>query len=73
MYIMIIEGGSPGLVVMGGDSHSKGHEFESWHRILDGHFFTYIGCKNYNDVCLKRLKISNKRGRGLPILVIIKL
>ena len=23
---------------MGGDSCSKGHEFESWHRILDGHF-----------------------------------
>ena len=34
--------GSPGLVVMGGDSCSKGHEFESRHRILDGHFFTYL-------------------------------
>ena len=32
----------PGLVVMGGDSRSKGREFESWHRILDGHFFTYL-------------------------------
>ena len=32
------EGGSPGLVVMGGDSCSKGCEFESLHRILDGHF-----------------------------------
>ena len=31
-------GGSPGLVVMGGDSCSKGLEFESWHCILDGHF-----------------------------------
>ena len=30
-------GGSPGLVVMGGDSRSKGHEFESRRRILDGH------------------------------------
>ena len=30
-------GGSPGLVVMGGDSRSKGCGFESWHRILDGH------------------------------------
>ena len=29
--------GSPGLVVMGGDSHSKGHGFESRSRILDGH------------------------------------
>ena len=27
-------GGSPGLVVMGGDSLSKGHEFESRHHIL---------------------------------------
>ena len=39
-------GGSPGLVVMGGDSLSKGCGFESRHRILDGHFFTYICCKN---------------------------
>ena len=37
-----LKGGSPGLVVMGGGSCSKGHEFESRHRILDGHFFTYI-------------------------------
>ena len=35
-------GGNPGQVVMGGDSCSKGHEFESWHSILDGHFFTYL-------------------------------
>ena len=27
-----------GLVVMGGDSCSKGCEFKSRHRILDGHF-----------------------------------
>ena len=31
-------------------------------------FFTYICCKNCNDVCLKRPKIKNdKRGRGWPI------
>ena len=36
------EGGSPGLVVMGGDSCSKGCEFESLHRILDGHFHIYL-------------------------------
>ena len=30
-------GGSPGLVVMGGNSCSKGREFEYRHRILDGH------------------------------------
>ena len=33
---------SPGLVVMGGDSCSKGCEFESLHRILDGHFHIYL-------------------------------
>ena len=31
-------GGSPGLVVMGGDSCSKGRECESWQHILDRHF-----------------------------------
>ena len=36
--IFINLGGSPGIVVMGRDSHSKGHGFESRHRILDGHF-----------------------------------
>ena len=30
-------GGSPGQVVMGGDSHSKGRGFKSQRRILDGH------------------------------------
>ena len=48
-------GGSPGLVVMGGDSCSKGHWFESQRPILDGHFFTFICYKNCN-VCLKRRK-----------------
>ena len=33
-------GGSPGLVVMGGDSHLRGHGFESQYQILDGHYFT---------------------------------
>ena len=33
-----IEGGSPGLVVMGMDSCSKGCKFESCHHILNGHF-----------------------------------
>ena len=54
------KGVSPGLVVMGRDSHSEGRGFESRHRILDGHFFTYICCKNCNDVCLKRPKINEK-------------
>ena len=35
-------GWSPGLVVMGRDSSSKGCGFESQHHILDGHFSTFI-------------------------------
>ena len=31
-------GGSPGLVVMGGGSHSEGRGLETRHHILDGHF-----------------------------------
>ena len=31
-------GGSPGVVVMGGDSRSEGRGFESQCHILDGHF-----------------------------------
>ena len=49
-------GGSPGLVVMGDDSCSKGHGFESRRCILDGHFFTMICCKN-----------KRKRGLSWPI------
>ena len=41
-------GGSPGLVVTGGDSCAQEHEFKSWHHILDGHFFTFICCKKCN-------------------------
>ena len=33
-----IEGRSPGLVVMGGDSDSEGCGFESRRRVLDGHY-----------------------------------
>ena len=52
-------GGSPGLVVMGDDSCSKGNGFKSRCRILDGHFFTLICCKNCI-FCLKRSKINEK-------------
>ena len=31
------QGESPGLVVMGGDSRSRGHGFAFQHQILDGH------------------------------------
>ena len=39
---------SPGLVVMGGDSISECRGFESQYRILNGHFFPLICCKNCN-------------------------
>ena len=54
-------GGSPGLVVKGGDS-SEGCEFESQRKILYGHFFTLISCK-VCIVCLKRPKLNKKRPR----------
>ena len=60
-------GGSPGLVVMGRDSRTEGHGFDSWYRILDGHFFTYICCKNCI-VCLKRPKINEKEAVVGPFL-----
>ena len=57
----------PGLVVMEGDSCSEGRGFESRNCVLDGHFFTYICCKNCNDVCLKRSKNIKEAGVG-PLL-----
>ena len=67
LLIILLWGGSPGLVVMGGDSCSKGREFESQHRILDGHFFTFICCK----ICNVFWKDKNKwkRGLGWPIFL----
>ena len=46
-------GGSPGLVVMAGDSCSKGRVFETWCRLLYGHFFTYVYVSKI-EICLKR-------------------
>ena len=39
---LLFMGESPGLVVMGGDSCSKGLGFESQNHILDGRFFTHL-------------------------------
>ena len=50
-------GGSPGLVVMLGDSSSEVFQFESQHRILDGHFSHWFVIKMH---CLKRPKIDEK-------------
>ena len=55
-------------MVMGRDSRSKGHGFDSQHHLLDGHFFTYICCKNCS-VCLNRPNIKRKRGWGWPIFL----
>ena len=58
-----ILGGSPGLVVMGGESRSKGRGFDSRHPILDGHFFTIfhkLFVVKICNVCLKRPKINEK-------------
>ena len=34
---------------------------ESKHRVLDGHFFTLICCKNGVNVCLKKTENRQKR------------
>ena len=62
-------GGSHGLVVMGGDSQSKGHGLNPSiiHR-MDMTFFTFLCCKNYNDVCFKRPKINEKEAGVVPFL-----
>ena len=39
---MVSMGGSPGLVVIGGDSCSEGHGFEFRRHILDGHDIFHI-------------------------------
>ena len=53
-------GGSPGLVVMGGDSCSEGHGFESQCCILGGHKkFSCFCCKNCN-ICVKRQKTKKR-------------
>ena len=61
---------SPGLVVMGGDSHTEGRGFESQCRILDGHdiFSHWFVVKNCI-VCLKKTENKRKRGRDWPIFL----
>ena len=48
--------GSPGLVVVKGDSWSEGRGFKNQHRILDRHLITLICCKTFINVCLKKTK-----------------
>ena len=47
-FLELLELQNPGLMVMGEDSCSEGRGFKSQHCILDGHFFTYLCCKNCN-------------------------
>ena len=56
-------------MVMGRDSRSEGCGIESQHSILDGHFFTYICCKNCNDVSFKRPKIKEKEAGVGPFFL----
>ena len=56
-------------MVKGRDSRSDGRGFKSRHHILDGHFSTYICCKNCNDVCLKRPKINEKEAGVGPFFL----
>ena len=57
------KGGSPNLVVMGGDSCSVGRGFESQHLILDGHLFTNI-CRIKCNVCLEKDENKMKKRPG---------
>ena len=57
-------------MVMGGDSHSEGCRFKSWHRILDGHF-SHIFVVKICNVCLKRPKINEKEAGVIPFFKLL--
>ena len=59
--------GSPGLVVMGGDSCSEGCGFKSQHSILEGHFSHLFVVKIVMFV-LKKTKINEKEAGYGPFL-----
>ena len=56
-------------MVMGRDSRSKGCGFKFQDHIMDGHFFTYICCKNFI-VCLKSTKINEKEAGVGPFFIL---
>ena len=58
-------------MVMADNSCSKDRGFESQRRILDGHFFTLICCKNCI-VCLKKTVNKQKEAGVGPFLKIKK-
>ena len=59
------KGGSPGIVVMVGDSCFKGCDFESRHRILDGLFSNLFVVKIV--ICDWKDENKWKRSRGRPV------
>ena len=67
--IVFVKGGSPGLVVMGGDSWSKGRGFKSQHCMLDGHFshLFVAGIVMF----VRKEGNKRKRGRDGPFLKIV--
>ena len=56
-------------MVMGGDSSPKVVGSNPG-TIYWMDIFTHIFCKNCNDVCLKRPKLNDKRGRVWPIFLV---
>ena len=62
---ILIQYGSPGLLLMGRDSCSKGREFPSRHCILDGHFSHLFVVKIV--MCVGKDENKWKRGRVKPI------
>ena len=61
-----LKGGSPGLVVTGGDSRFEGCGFVSRCRILDGHFITLICCKIVLIFVWERPKVNEKEAGDGP-------
>ena len=66
--IVIAKEWSPGLVVMGDDSCSRGRGFKFRHHILDGHDIFSHQFVVKIVVCLKRPKINEKEAGDGPFL-----
>ena len=64
ILIINVSAGSPGLVVMGGDSHPEGRGFESQHCILDGHFSHIFVIKELYCLFEKTKKTKKEAGVG---------
>ena len=58
---------SPGLVIMGDDSCSRGRRFESRRRILDGNDIFHVDLLRKLNCLLEKSINKRKRGLGWPI------